>query len=128
MSNPTNYNYTYNGYYTNSDYSDDLFLALFNGKGPGGAPGDYILINYNNTVSLYKYTIYVADNNSFTQILENNFLYYEVRTYQDGEQSSNRILYINNNTVTDIDSFDINNITFNGKYTDESYRFIKILF
>ena len=124
---PSNYNYTYNGYYDTDDYESPIYYNILNNiKTP--QIGDYLLLvntNGSGSINLLKYTITEnntssPDNDNFTNIsIPTKFLYYSINGDGTGD-NENKILFVNGLTVVistltaDDNEFDPNNINFSG--------------
>ena len=109
--NPTNYNYTYNGYYYEGDYDEtsNYYNLLKTSKNfvPYTDPilpkqGDYLLLNNTTNLSLFKYINNDdnSDNKSFINIeLPNYFIYYSYTSYNyynsEGSFYKQSILFVN---------------------------------
>jgi len=78
--------YNYQGYYSIGNISINLFDLLSQAKGSIPEIGDYLLVNYEPNIKLYKYII-----NDFIEIIINKYLFYSVNNDKVFKIESNSI-------------------------------------
>jgi len=97
--------YNYQGYYSIGNISINLFDLLSQAKGSIPEIGDYLLVNYEPNIKLYKYII-----NDFIEIIINKYLFYSV--------NNDKVFKIESNSIDEYSNI-VDNQNFNGQVGDD---------